>query len=79
MKKEPMMHLRQILETELDPWFDADAAWDDDSWDDDVALVADEDPDCDPDLLAAERWLAAHPLDDDESADDGRYRGDLTH
>ena len=78
MKKEPMMHLRQILETEMDPWLGGDV-WDDDPWDEDIPLADDEDPDCDPDLLAAERWLAAHPLDDDEPADDGRYRGDLTH
>ena len=46
-----------------------------------LPVLADDeaDPDCDPDLLAAERWLAAHPLDDDEPADDGRYRQDLTH
>ena len=73
------MDLRQMLETELDPWFGVDAAWDDDPWDEDIALGNDDDPDCDPDLLAAERWLEAHPLDDDEPANGGRSREDLMH
>ncbi len=62
------MQLRHVLETELDPWAPIDAAWDDDLWDDeafdDPSAPGEED-----ELAAAERWLEAHPLDDETSTD----------
>ena len=70
------MQLRHALETELETWAGLDAAGNDDLlgdevWDDEIS-GSDSVPGSDDEIAAAERWLEAHPLDDDEDWLDGQ-------
>ena len=73
------MQLRDVLETELDPWTSIDTAWnDDDPWDDE-ALGVESVPGSDDELEAVERWLEANPLDEEPWGDGQEVAFDLLH
>ncbi len=73
------MQLRDVLETELDPWTSLDTAWnDDDPWDEE-SFGAEAVPGSDDELEAVERWLEANPLDEEPWGDGQEVAIDLLH